>query len=152
MLVRVQRKTINKSKQINSLKSKILFGTYRYIFLLVILKTLWYCYLYDTQWRSIQDECAEDDISNSHEGQINSEFLHTYGIAMINANTTSGELVKIVNTLHYGKIEKAYHINKTWVCVDENEKIIIYGATTNRKYNVYQYRVSTACHSGSAEL
>ncbi len=116
----------------------------RYMFLFVIFKIFaWYCYSYNIQWRTIQNHLDEDDILNSHEGRINSDFHPTYGSAMINATTKSGELVKIVDTLYYGKQEKAYHINKTWVCVDENEAIFIYGAATNRKYNVYQYKVSS---------
>ncbi len=147
MLVRFQRKPINKSKQPISAKSGISFATthcYLLLSLILICNTFaWYCYSYDTQWRTTQGQCGEYDTSDPHGVQINSDFTQTYGSALINASNTSGALVQIVDTLLYGKQEKAHHINNTWVCIDENQDIVIYGAATNSKHNVYQYWVGS---------
>ena len=82
-----------------------------------------------------------DEVSyNSYQGKINSEFNKLYG--HLNTNKSSSKLVKIFNTLVYGKQEIAYHVNKTWVCIDENDKIIIYGAAEESKRIVQKYPVS----------
>ncbi len=122
----------------------------RYLLLplmLVFNTFVWYSCLYDTQIRTTQPLCDEDDTSNSKGDQINSDFHQTNGIVTINATNASGELVRIVDTLSYGNQEIAYHMSKTWVCVNENEEITIYGAATNSQHIVHQYRVSMGKHS-----
>ncbi len=66
----------------------------------------------------------------------------TVTIAARDGKSNSSGYVKIVDSFVYGKNEKAYHINKTWVCVDKNNRINVFGAAENSRKIVKRYAVS----------
>ena len=124
----------------SSSKTVQLLYTYRYLLILLMCSTIAWCvYLFNNQWWTIEDPCNQENHENkpcSEEGQAHFNFAQTYGHL-----SSRGGIEKLISRLPYGKQEYAFHINKTWVCVDQNEQIIIFGAAEDRKHIIKEYWV-----------
>ena len=108
-------------------------------FLILIANAIsWNGNPFSFMWRKRTHPCDEASTIH-HQGQINSDFNELYGLPTI--NKSSSKLVNIFNTLEYGKQENAYHVNTTWVCIDENEEIVIHGAADDSVQFVQKYWV-----------
>ncbi len=123
----------------SSSKTVQLLYTYRYLSMLLMCSTIAWCvYLFNNQWWATEDPCNHEYNPCSEEGQAHLNLTQTYGHL-----SNPGGLEKLISRLPYGKQEYAFHINMTWVCVDQNEQIIIFGAAENRKQIIKEYWVSS---------
>ncbi len=133
-------------RTISSSKTVQVLYTYRYLSMLLMCSTIAWCvYLFNDQWWTTEDPCNQENKPCQGQGQNPSELTetyHAYGLTADNNLSSSGGLEKLISRLPYGKQEYAFHINKTYVCVDQNEQIIIFGAAENRKQIIKEYWVS----------
>ncbi len=82
-----------------------------------------------------------DSVHQPSFGALHNRFSGILAVPTRDRMSVSRDYVSIVDMFLYGDGEKAYVINRTWVCVDSNNRITVFNAKGNTQIFIKHYKV-----------
>ncbi len=82
-----------------------------------------------------------DSVHHPGNGELYNRFSGILALPTRDRMSLSRDYVSIVDMFLYGDGEKAYVINRTWVCVDSNNRIIVFNSKGDTQIFIKHYKV-----------